>query len=152
MTRWHLCNGLRVSKRTCSAETYAEALAFFTQRVPLTEGYYVISESSHVLGWPKPLEPSRCKSCGIRDRKMGFDRCDPCELRHRRESTPAEAKATWNRTARAKMSPEQKDAKRAHDREVYARTNRAKDIEAHRQARILAGVLRRRAKLTTTGV
>lgn len=127
--------------RSCQAEHIREATARLKPKPDA--GEFCVSRASWELGFPKALAPSRCRSCGVRDRRDGYDRCAPCQTQAAKDNAREvrrEANRRYRDTMRADVKARRKEQNKLRKREVYA---------AQRNGTIRAGVERRRAKLTT---
>lgn len=127
--QWHHCRADRTVVRTVRAADFATACRVIG---PVPEGHYVISAASHAIGYARPLASDRCRSCGVRVKKAGYDRCELCmgrETVKAQRRTGAIPARNYSRTAERTRS-----AKRKHERKPDRRAAKTAWQRAKRAA------------------
>lgn len=156
--KWHLCNPMGVSERTTEADSEFWAKRRF---VPIPKGWFVASDASYQMGWRMPEVVELCAKCFRNPPAPGNKKCETCRKRDRVSSDKANAKRAPRKSNAVALrkyyaereTPEARERKAAKLRaimpQVIARRN-PKVRERQRQADILRGIERRRAKRQAT--
>lgn len=94
MTRWLLiCGRTEEELAGCHAETLEDARRALLGRMAFAApGSFVVSALSWGLGVVKPLPPTMCSACGVRERGVRDRRCDRCRLGQERDVDRAQGK------------------------------------------------------------
>tara|TARA_R110000868_G_scaffold411189_1_gene702199 strand:+ start:1592 stop:2101 length:510 start_codon:yes stop_codon:yes gene_type:complete len=159
MAKWHLCNPLGTSERTCEAESEFWAKRKFA---PLPKGWFVASDCSYRIGWRGCDIPTPCAKCfrNLPHGKSAY--CEPCQLAKRREAHAAlmrrgrggrKGKNTQSPTRSASIrafydaeTPQQKAERKAKMSRIALDTRSRSARQRAINSTILNGIARRAAK------